>query len=246
MRFLIFEDEIHNFRMLEFMLKDIDPDCEVIGPLASVAQGREYLMNHKDFDMIIADIQLGDGLSFEALRDVPVEVPIIFTTAYENFALQAFEYNSLSYLLKPIDEDELAKAIKKARKLSAHDGSMNTFLPSGSYRERFVVKMLDREKVISTSDILYIYSEGKCSYAKLKDGFIEILDMSLEKISSQLDPAKFMRVSRKYIVPLECVAGTRRLSGGKERLEIKGDPAVEVVVSRERRREVRKWLEGES
>ena len=114
MNILIFEDELFNFRLLQHMLHELNEDYIAIGPISTVEEGRLYLSTHNDTDLIIADIQLNDGLSFDALRNAPDDVPIIFTTAYEEHALKAFEFNSLSYLLKPIDEKQLAEAIRRA------------------------------------------------------------------------------------------------------------------------------------
>lgn len=233
--------------MLKFMLEEIAPGCEVIGPMASVKQGREYLAGHRDMDLIIADIRLGDGLSFEALRHAPEEVPIIFTTAYDNHALKAFEYNSLSYLLKPVDSDELADAVRKAGRLSGRGpANPGAYLPAtGDFRERLVVKTLGGEKVIPVSNVLYFYSENKYSYARTLDSMAEILDMSLESLAEQLDPARFMKVSRRHIVAKDRVTGTERLPGGRERILIGEAPDADIPVSRERRRDVTKWLGGE-
>ncbi len=243
MRILVFEDELHNFRMLKLMLEEIVPGCEVLGPMASVRQGREYLAAHRDMDLIIADIRLGDGLSFEALRQAPEEVPIIFTTAYDNHALKAFEYNSLSYLLKPVDSDELAEAVRKAGRLHG-PANPGAYLPAdgGDFRERLVVKTPGGEKVIPVSNVLYFYSEDKYSYARTRDSMAEILDMSLESLAGQLDPARFLKVSRRHIVAREHVTGTERLPGGRERILIGGAPDADIPVSRERRRDVSRWL----
>ncbi len=233
MKILIIEDELHNFRMLEHMLSDINPAYEIEGPVCSVEEGRRFLSSHDAPDLIIADIRLGDGLSFDFLGKYCPEVPVIFTTAYSDHALKAFEYNSLSYLLKPVDEEELAAAIEKARRISAKNSS-GTF---------FVVKKLDGEKLICSDDVLYFFSEGKCSFAKMKDMSVEILDRSLDSICQELDPAGFVRANRKYIVPRSSVTETRHLPGGKERLLIGEDDGAEVIVSREKKKHVLKWLE---
>ncbi len=232
MKILIIEDELHNFRMLEHMLSDINPAYEIEGPVCSVEEGRRFLSSHDEPDLIIADIRLGDGLSFDFLGEYCPEVPVIFTTAYSEHALKAFEYNSLSYLLKPVDEEELAAAIEKAWRISGKKNSV-----------ALVVKKLDGEKLIRADDVLYFFSEGKCSFAKMKDMSVEIMDQSLDNIFQKLDPSRFVRANRKYIVQRSSVTETRHLAGGKEQLLTGADDGAEIIVSREKKRYVLNWLE---
>lgn len=255
MKILIFEDELYNFRMLKHMLEEIDPEYDIMGPLASIEQGRDFFQYDQDVDIIIADILLNDGLSFDALKYAPATAPIIFTTAYDEYALRAFEYNSLSYLLKPIDEEQLKNAINKAQRLaaatlmqdsdfindtiSAHWGYMNEI-----YRERFVVKAAKGDKIILVANARYIFSEQKTTYIRLLDGSSYPIDMTLETISKQLNPKKFMRVNRKYIVPIEQVSHTERIENGKMRIFLKGNKCPDIIVSRTRKEEVCKWIDS--
>lgn len=254
MNVLIFEDELHNYKFLQHMLEGIMPGCNVIGPVYSIAQGKDTLAYYSGrsnmadgIDLIIADIQLNDGLSFDVLRNAPADVPIIFTTAYDEYALRAFEFNSLSYLLKPIDEEELALAVKKAMKLrGAMVDNHHELLPTTSgrqlYRERFVVKTSTGDRIIPIYNIRYIVSEQKTTYIKLLDKTSYPVDMSLETIMEQLDPASYMKVNRKFIVPLQKVSHTVHMENGKLQLFLKGDEAPEIIISRDRKREVMQWL----
>jgi len=239
MNILILEDEIYNFHLLRHMLEEMGENYCVIGPVASVKYAIDYLQMHKDIDIIIADIQLNDGLSFDALKYAPENVPVIFTTAYDQHALKAFEYNSLSYLLKPIDEDELREALRKAKRLG--EGAANALKV---YRKRFIVKTGLGERVILLDSVRYILSENKTTYIKLLDGSSYPIDISLETVATQLDPRQFMRVNRKYIVPLINVSGTLTLMGGKEQLLLKGNDYPEIIVSRDRKNKVNSWLES--
>ena len=244
MTILIIEDEIHNFRLLSHMLQELVPDAMLVGPAYSIQQTRQYLDNVHGIDLIIADIQLSDGLSFDALRYAPDDIPIIFTTAYDEHALKAFEFNSLSYLLKPIDEDELAKALRKVKRLRVpHGNTYGSLLPNllshtESFRERFVVKTPRGEKVISLFNVRYIVSEQKTTYIKLHDGTSYSIDISLDKLATQLDSSRFIKVSRKYIVPLNQIAELLTLPNGKARLILEGDNAPEIKISRERKKEI--------
>lgn len=239
MNILILEDEIYNFHLLRHMLEEMGENYCVTGPVASVKYAIDYLQMHKDIDIIIADIQLNDGLSFDALKYAPENVPVIFTTAYDQHALKAFEYNSLSYLLKPIDEDELREALRKAKRLG--EGAANALKV---YRKRFIVKTGLGERVILLDSVRYILSENKTTYIKLLDGSSYPIDISLETVATQLDPRQFMRVNRKYIVPLINVSGTLTLMGGKEQLLLKGNDYPEIIVSRDRKNKVNSWLES--
>lgn len=246
MKILVFEDEIYNFRLLKHMLEEIDSSYYIVGPISSVVQGMEYFQLCHDVDLIIADIQLNDGLSFEALKYAPEDVPIIFTTAYDEYALQAFDYNSLSYLLKPIDSGKLRRALNKAKRL--HHAELpqvvKAITENGPYRERFVVKSFNGDKVVLVENVRYIVSEQKTTYLKLLDGTSHPINLPLEPLALQMNPKKFMRVNRKYIVPVEQISGTQRMENGKMRLILKGDDSAEIIVSRLRKDEVYEWVNG--
>lgn len=249
MNILIFEDEIYNFRLLRHQLLEIDSDYDVIGPISSVEEGRAFLSFHHDIDLIIADIQLNDGLSFDALRYADEDIPIIFTTAYDEYALKAFEYNSLSYLLKPIDEGELRRAIGKVLRfvpVREDDGRSiyGALACDSSHRHCFLVRTPRGGRRVHVSMVRYIVSEGKTTYIHLLDASSYTVDLTLADIAVQLNPARFMRVNRKYILPLEQVKGMERLPNGRVSLLLYGDDAPSVIVSREMRKRVVEWMGG--
>ena len=250
MNVLIFEDEVYNYHLLCTMLADMLPECTILGPIASIMDGKTFFRRNKEhIDLIIADIQLTDGLSFYALQDAPADVPIIFTTAYDEYALRAFEYNSLSYLLKPIDEQELSTAIRKARERLITDDKRQTFFnllaENARYRERLVVNTYKGEKVVGLEEVHYIVSEKKITYIVLHDGTSYYVNMTLTNLAEQLNPRKFMRVNRKYIVPVSEVEGFERDINGKERLLLKKrvkNPLI--IVSRDNKHNVHNWIEA--
>lgn len=250
MKIVVFEDEIYNFHLIRHKLEEMDSRYDVIGPITTVEQGREYLSLHHDTDVIIADVELSDGLCFDALHYAPSNVPIVFMSHTEEHAFAAFDFYSLSYLLKPVGDGMLAEAMRKVRQLivavenPVSDGmAVRGIGKSAKYRERFVVKAFNGERAISLSTIQYIVSEQKSTYLVLLDGTSCPIDLSLEAVAQQLDPAKFMRVNRKYIVPIEQVCGMERLVNGKELLKLKTVPSPEIIVSRTRKAQVRKWLD---
>lgn len=250
MNVLIFEDEVYNYHLLCTMLADMLPECTILGPIASITDGKAFFRkNNENIDLIIADIQLTDGLSFYALQDAPADVPIIFTTAYDEYALRAFKYNSLSYLLKPIDEQELSTAIRKARERLITDDKRQTFFSllaeNARYRERIVVNTYKGEKVVGLEEVHYIVSENKITYIVLHDGTSYYINMTLTNLAEQLNPRKFMRVNRKYIVPISEVEGMERDINGKERLLLKESVKNPlIIISRDNKHNVHNWIEA--
>lgn len=265
---LIFEDEVYNFRLLRHQLLEINPDFDVIGPLSTVEEGRAFLAFHHDVDLIIADIQLNDGLSFDALAYASDDIPVIFTTAYDEYALRAFDYNSLSYLLKPIEEDKLRKAIVKAFRnthnksadgerpenrhlaelqppVSSLPSSANSFQSIASaptHRHCFLVRTPRGERRVHVSMVRYIVSEDKTTFVYLLDGTSYPVDLTLSELAAQLDPSRFMRVSRKFILPHEQVKELEHLANGRIQLSLYGIDSPEVVVSRAMRKAVIDWI----
>ncbi len=243
MNILIFEDEIYTFRLLRQMLLELYADSNVIGPISTVEEGRAFLSYNQDIDLIIADIQLNDGLSFDALCDAPPNVPIVFTTAYDEYALKAFDYNSLSYLLKPVCEEQLAKAINRSKKLVSNEPHIyDDIKADGSHRHCFLVSTPRGERRVPASMARYAVSENKTTYVHLLDGTSYPLDMTLTELAAQFSPEKFMKVNRKYIVPVEQVKGIEHLPNGRLRLMLYGTDQPDVIVSRTMRNAVVKWL----
>lgn len=274
MNIVIFEDEVYNFRMLRHQLLDINEDYDVIGPISSVEEGRTFLAYHHDIDLIIADIQLNDGLSFDALSYAPDDIPIIFTTAYDEYALKAFDFNSLSYLLKPIDDDELRKAVGKALRMRnaqflvdraqpeseqrfsyssekltierQEQETQNSFFRSmahdAGHRYCFMVKTARGGRRVHISMVRYAASVDKTTYIHLLDRSAYPVDITITDLAQQLPPKEFMRVNRKYIIPLEQVKGVEHLPNGRLQLILYGDDPPEILISRDMRKSVMEWV----
>lgn len=244
MNILIFEDEIFNYKLLVHELQQIDKDYNIIGPISTVEEGRLYLSTHDDTDLIIADIQLNDGLSFDALSYAPDNVPIIFTTAYEEHALRAFEFNSLSYLLKPIDEEQLAQALKRAARLERYDHHkvFSEISQDDSHRHCFMVKTFNGERRVPMAMVRYVVSDHKTTYLYLLDDMSYAIGKSLSELAHELDPRRARQVNRKFIVPHDQVRAVERLSNGRIRLVLYGNDSPEIIVSRDRRKEILDWL----
>ncbi len=232
MNILILEDDIYSYYQLCSIITDMLPDSNIIGPMTSVNSCSKFFQDNKEtLHLIITDVNLEDGTAFTALDEAPPEVPVVFTTSHEEYALRAFDYNSLAYLLKPIDEARLKKALRKALGME--------------YRERFIVNTFKGEKVVSVDDIRYFVSENKLTYIVLNNGTSFNVDLTLTAIDAQLNPKRFMRVNRKYIVPVNMVDILERDINGKERLKLKpGKKNPEIIISRDNKQNVHNWIDG--
>ena len=247
MKILVFDSDIQNYHLIRGIIEDYDVRLDVIGPFTTVEQGRDYLMQHKDVDIIVSDVVLGGDEVFEVLDIVSSHVPIIFVTSHSDYALRAFEYYSLSYILKPVDEALFVKALSKAirlRKVLPMLTPTGSWASGGNGQERIVVKTFNGERVIHVTAIRYIVSEQKNTYIKLLDGNSYRIDKTLDEMMQQLDAGRFMRVNRKFILPIEQISGTERKENGKLCILLKGKNFPNIIVSRTRKREVCEWLKG--
>ena len=254
---LIIEDEKRNFNRLLRLLTDIDPDYCIDGPVTNISEGVEYLGSHEAPDLIFADIRLADGLSFEIFRQVNVVSPIIFTTAYDEYAVQAFKYNSMDYLLKPVDSDELHEAISKAETYwKAHEAPsaakeygdnlkelMEIMKRSNyRYRERFLISGIDGYESILVKDISHIMLKDRTVLAFMEDGRSKTVPFSLDDLESQLDPDKFFRANRQFLINIDSVRKVSFYFNSRLLVHLKNYPGTEVIVSRERASALKDWL----
>jgi len=248
MRILIIEDEKSNADRLQRMLDD---EHEIVGVCASNAEVKEFFgdASHADVDLILSDIQLGDGLSFESLKSVPTAIPVIFTTAYDQYAVQAFQFNSIDYLLKPIDSEELHAALAKVKPNSTTDAiaqilaSMNS--KSIRYRERFLIPhRADEFLIVPVSEVSHITIRDGVVRLCTLNGKTHALNITLEEAETQLDPQRFMRVNRQFIVSAAAVSKLSTYFLGKMRVHIAAFPDVEIIVSKDKVATVKRWLDS--
>lgn len=251
---LIIEDEVAASKRLQKMLAELIPDATVIGILVSIANAVNWFDNNKQPDLVFADIHLADGSSFEIFKQVKVDCPVIFITAYDQYALQAFKHNSIHYLLKPVKKDELQEAIEKFRK--THAGKSHNTIdfekmlsvfkqPAASYKERFIIRFGEHIKTIETQDIAYFYTENKANYAVMKDGKRYPVDHNLDELEQLINPKGFFRINRQFIISYNSI--TEMVSYSKSRVLIKLNPPskLETIVSTERSAAFKSWLAGE-
>jgi len=256
MRVLIIEDEQSSAQRLKRLLEASAISCEVIGMVESNAAAKAFFAGkHPAIDLILSDIQLGDGLSFEALRCAPADIPVIFTTAYDQYAVQAFKFNSLDYLLKPIDEAELQAALEKVRYARGEVAATSTdtiarlldTLGKGSirYRERFLIPhKADEYLIVPTANVSHIAIKDGVVMLYTHSGKVYPLGMTLEDAETQLDPQRFLRVNRQYIVNAAAVDKLSAWFLGKIRVFLKGFPNEEIIVSKDRAAVVKRWLDS--
>jgi len=248
---IIIEDEKPSARRLQRMLSNIDIEAGAM--LHSVSEAVDWFKENKHPDLILLDIQLSDGLSFEIFEQVEVKSAIIFTTAYDEYALKAFKLNSIDYLLKPIDDEELEAAIDKFRENlpEPHDllvdiNQIKKLLINPldiNYKKRFTIKVGQHLRVVDTQDIECFYSDQKATYCYTIDKKNYLLDVSLEQLEDQLDPLKFYRVNRKFIINIEAIADIISYTNSRLEVKLKHFSDHEIIVSRERVKDFKKWLE---
>lgn len=250
MKTIIIEDEKPAARMLQRKLDKLDIQVEVM--LHSVEEAVTWFKSNPHPDLIFLDIQLSDGLSFEIFEQVQIKSPVIFTTAYDEYALRAFKLNSIDYLLKPIDEDDLASALDKykSRIQSGGSGTLDIQMirqlfnstQSPAYKQRFSVKIGDHIRIIPVEEIEVIYSEFKGTFIHTFEGRTFLMDTTLESVEKELDPARFYRISRKHIIALSSIKDIVVYSNSRLQLTLKSYNKDEVIVSRERVSDFKAWL----
>lgn len=254
MKVLIIEDEEHNFKRLQRMLKELDETIDILGQTKSISQSVTWLQTHDSPDLMFVDIRLSDGLSFEIFKQVSVRTPIIFTTAFDEYALQAFKFNSVDYLLKPIDADELAFAVNKAKEqMSGGAGKpvddtirdMLLYLEKArnDYRRRFLLPFKDGYQTIEVMDIDHVYSENKLTHIALKNKKEILIPQALDDLEKELDPELFFRANRQFLIALSGIGELHNYFNSKLKVRLKNFPDKEVIISREKAPVFKAWLD---
>ena len=248
MKVILLEDETRAAKYLERLIKKVAPNMKVVAVLESVREGVNYLHNNPEPDLIFSDIQLADGLSFEIYNQIAVQCPIIFTTAYDHYAIEAFKTNGIDYLLKPIEEERLKQAIDKAKHFSPalvlEKILSITNAPSvKAYKSRFMVKVGDKIKSIPVEEILVFYSQEKASFIHTSDKRTYCIDYALDQMEPMLDPETYFRINRKYIVSINACSNILAWTNSRLRLKIEGIDDPDIIVARERVQEFKNWLD---
>lgn len=247
MKVFIAEDEPPARERLVQALSRVAPQVVVVGHADSVKATAQYLATRPAPDLLLLDIQLSDGLSLELFDDRDLAVPVIFTTAYDRFAVEAFRALAVDYLLKPIDEAALAQAIAKAERLRRGFGSDVMTVLAEFRRPRWRQRLLGRRgsafQAFDVSELAYVVSLDKLSHAVLHDGSRLLLETPLAELETQLDPAHFFRANRQTLLAARAVAGFTSAGKGRLRLQLRPALAGELLVSQERAAEFKAWLD---
>lgn len=254
MNVLIIEDEVLATKRLEKLLLGSSRKIDVVGKLDTVKGAVKWLSSSKPPDLIFMDIQLADGLSFDIFDLVDVDCPVIFTTAYDQYAIRAFKVNSIDYILKPLDAGELYSAINKFEFLTGNYSQKTSpeamalqqaieMLQQKNYKERFVVKIGEHIRSVSVDEINFFSSEDKVTFANTNDKRRYVLDYTLDYLTDMIDPKTFFRINRKYIVSMQGIEDIISYSTHRLKIQLKNCDTMDAIVSRERVNDFKRWLD---
>ncbi|MDA3816805.1 MAG: LytTR family DNA-binding domain-containing protein [Prolixibacteraceae bacterium] len=250
-RILIIEDERPAAEKLERLLRSYRPDWQVTGIIETVEHAVKWLTNNTTPDLIMMDIQLSDGICFEIFEQVKVTTPVIFTTAYDEYAIRAFKVNSIDYLLKPIDPESLEAALTKFEQMNAapiqnqHAYETIIKLQESNWRKRFLVKVGPAYVSVLTSEVELFYISERSTFIRTYKGKNYGIDFSLDQVQQQVDPAKFFRINRNSLVNIEAISKLITYSGSRLKLVLaSGFKPDNLLVSREKTGDFKRWIDG--
>ena len=260
MKYLIIEDEPLAQDELVRMLKSLDPNFELLASLYSVNETISWLKNNAQPDIIFMDIHLSDNICFDIFDKVKITAPVIFTTAYDQYAIEAFRTNGIAYLLKPIEEEELIEALKKYKTLTNINvelstintqiqqlSSQNTQRPiQNGYKERLLAKVGDNYQHLTMSEIAYFYSEDHYTFVATKNNQRYIINYTLDTLVEQLNPQQFFRISRQFILNINSINSIAKHFNGRLKITLNPVFQEDIYVSRNRVQMFLSWLDGEN
>lgn len=253
MRLIIIEDERPAASRLQKLLQDAEPAAEVLDVIDTVEDAASWFAGGQALDLAFMDIQLADGLSFDIFKQVEVTMPVIFTTAFDQYALRAFKSNGIDYLLKPVDPADLRRALDKFKRMQAAPvapPALDTLMrlvqearAPRRYRERFLIKQGEQLRYVPTADAAYFQADAGYVSLVTHEGQRLLLDQSLELIAQELDPHAFFQISRQCIVSLPSIAKIHTWHNSRLRLDLNPPSKQEVIVSRDRVKDFKGWLD---
>jgi two-component system response regulator LytT len=258
MRILIVEDEELAVKKITKTLSEVDNAAVVVGVTDSIVGATNWLQTNPAPDLILMDIELSDGQSFEIFNRVPVKSAVVFTTSYDEYALKAFKVNSIDYLLKPVQKEDLESALNKYREMknmyasSAESGAplnmdalvkeLQQKLQPKDYRKRFLVKHGQKLVSIETDEIAYFFSDGRLNFFKTDDNRKFVVDYTMDEMEDMLDPQKYFRISRSFYVSVRSISQIHDYFGNRLLLQLKPSVDKEAIVSREKVSDFKKWM----
>lgn len=250
MRILIIEDERPAANRLKKLLEPHFSEAEFIAELDTVKKSINWFQENKPADLIFCDIQLADGISFEIFENIKLSTPIIFTTAYDQYAIKAFQVNAVDYLLKPIDPEELKRAISKFNlqqlKPALDFSALTSYLEQNkkNYKSRYLVRFGEKIQSISTEDVSFFYSEERVTFLQTFEGKKFVLDSTLEQVESQVDPKQFFRINRKYLCSYPSISDIFTYSNSRLKIKLHHCQDDDILISREKVSDFKNWLDG--
>lgn len=243
---VIIEDEPLAAAELQSILKELAPDITILAQLDSVQESVSWLKQNRA-DIIFSDIHLGDGRSFDIFQKLDITTPVIFITAYDEYAFQAFKNQGIDYILKPFDRNDIKKALDKVKSLAATAVSTVSSNTGGDnrFQERFLVNIGAKMRSVQASDIAYFMADGKYLMLFTHDGSSYIIDQTMVGIESRLNPGQFFRINRKFIISFQAVKEMIKYSGSRIKIVLSPLPpdAIESIVSADRIKEFKEWLD---
>lgn len=249
MKVLIIEDESAAARRLTKLLHELETDIEIVGQPDSIEASLLWFEQNPMPDLIFMDIHLADGSSFEIFNHMEIEKPVVFTTAYDQYAMQAFKVNAIDYILKPIKKSELEQALTKYRRWakppSLDYSALANAMQRDEYNKRFLIRFGQNIKVVEFRDVAYFYTEDKITFLITKEGKRYPVEQSLEKLEDMADPRSFFRINRQFIVNIEAIREMYAFSKSRVKLLLEPPCDKETIVSTERSPVFKKWLMGE-
>ncbi|RAV98092.1 LytR/AlgR family response regulator transcription factor [Pseudochryseolinea flava] len=253
MKVLIIEDEPQAAQRLENLVKSLVEHVVILDKIDTVKKAVAWITTNEKPDLIFMDIQLADGISFLIFEQCEIISPVIFVTAYDAYALKAFKVNSIDYILKPVDKDELSAALKKFETLSGNDVKTKTVLHNidqavqmltKKFKTRFMIKVGEHIRTIEVSNILYFFSQDKATFCYTSDNRQLILDYTLDQLEEMVDPAVFFRINRKFLVATQSIQDIISYTNSRLKLVVKGSTDNDIIVARERVQEFKDWLDS--
>ncbi|MEM6380305.1 MAG: LytTR family DNA-binding domain-containing protein, partial [Bacteroidota bacterium] len=236
-------------RRIKKLVHEILPEAEVIGQIDSVEGAIQWFKEDGDADFALMDIQLADGPCFDIFEFADVKIPVIFTTAYDQYAFQAFKVSAIDYLLKPIKRDDLEKAVEKYTNFTKGQAANTDYkeikkLLQPDKPRRFMVKLGTQIRLISMDEVAYFYTENKITYLITWKGKRHPIDHTLEKIEEMVDPTSFFRINRQFIIHIDAIQGMQVYSKSRFKVDLDPDCSLDAIVSAERSPRFRKWVSG--
>lgn len=249
MKVVIVEDEKLAAEKLKHLLKETDSEIEILQVLESVEESINWFTTNTSPDLIFMDIQLDDGISFEIFDEVKIDAPIIFTTAFDEYAIRAFKVNSVDYLLKPIEKNSLKKGLEKYQELYSEKKNLEERISevfqqiSKPHKTRFFIKVGVKFQSILVSNICTFFVEERNTFLQTQKGKKYDLDYSLEQIQKIINPELFYRVNRNYLVNINCIEEIVAYSSSRLKLKLKTKMEDELIVSRDKVSDFKKWMD---